>query len=143
MALIPRNNPLEVLNAKVLPQTPRDYLGLSQVGNPCYRFLQHYHYWTFTSEIDERIQRLFNVGHNAEDSMIADLEKVGILVDSQQESIIGVSGHWKGHTDGTGYNEFEKFLLEFKTHNDKSFKAVKKGYILLDGKVIHEAILLN
>jgi len=130
MALIEHNNPiLHKLNDKLTEESPRPYLGLSQIGNSCHRFLQHYHYWTFTSHHSARLKRLFMVGHDAEDKMIADLKTVGIMVDGQQERIIGSAGHWKGHTDGSGWLDTEasdKFLVEFKTHNDKSFNDLKK-----------------
>jgi hypothetical protein len=140
MALIPRNNPLDALNDKVVEGSPRSYLGLSQVGDSCHRRLQHNHYWTYNSTYDARIARLFQVGHDAEEIMIADLATIGIIVTDQQEEIVGVGGHWKGHTDGRGHilagspadiESYPKkpFLTEYKTHNDKSFKDLKKNKV--------------
>lgn len=107
----------------------REYLGLSQVGHPCHRYLQHYHYWTFKSQHSARIERLFGFGHMMEQYMIDDLASVGIIVKSSQAEAIGTGGHWKGHLDGIGYRNDTpdyRFLVEFKTHNDKSFKDLKK-----------------
>jgi hypothetical protein len=131
MAILEHNDPvLYELNDKVITQRPRPYLGLSQIGHSCHRYLQHYHYWTFKSTYSSRIQRLFDVGHAAEDIMIDDLAKVGIVVTNRQDSIIGSAGHWKGHTDGRATTGIlEPFLVEFKTHNDKSFKSLKKDKV--------------
>jgi hypothetical protein len=127
MALIPRNDPLEhAINHTVIKQSPRPYLGLSQIGTTCHRYLQYYHYWAFDSSFTNRIQRLFNAGHNAEEFMIADLATHGFVVHGEQEEIIGTAGHWKGHIDGKVTKDGPTGLVEFKTHNDKSFKNVKK-----------------
>lgn len=117
-------------------ETPRDYLGLSMIGNPCHRYLQHYHYWTFSTEISVRLQRLFDFGHGAEDFMIADLAKQGIIVEGRQDEIVATHGHWKGHIDGA--IDDVKWLVEFKTHNDKSFIDLKKKGVRL-GKFGHYA----
>ncbi len=124
MAIIPKNDPLtHELNSKLETSMPRPYLGLSQVGNSCHRFLQYYHYWAFTSEHSTRLKRLFQFGHRAEPVMISALAEQGIEVTGCQDSIVGVGGHWKGHVDGRiGDNR----LFEAKTHNDKSFKDLKK-----------------
>lgn len=112
-------------------QLPRPYLGLSMVGNKCLRYLQYYHYWAFKTSHSVRVQRLFTVGHDAEPKIVADLDTVGIHVFGDQQRIIGTAGHWMGHIDGkvegsdinTGDGEA---LVEFKTHNDKSFKLLQK-----------------
>lgn len=104
----------------------RHYLGLSQIGEKCHRKLQYDHYWAYKIEFSARMNRLFQVGHNAEPIMIDDLAKIGITVTDQQLEIIATAGHWKGHIDGIGNKEF---LVEFKTHNDKSFKDLKKKMV--------------
>ena len=115
----------EVFNETEVVQDLRPYLGLSMIGNICSRYLQHYQYMTFKSKYNTRIQRLFEVGNAAEPLMVADLAKMGIEVTGDQTEVVGFSGHWKGHIDGIGNG---KFLMEFKTHNDKSFKDLdKKG----------------
>jgi len=115
------------LNEELKSETPRDYLGLSQIGEQCHRKLQYYHYWAYNTEISSRIQRLFNVGHSAEECMTQDLLKIGIFISEDQKEIVGTAGHWKGHIDGIGFSpEDGDFLVEFKTHNDKSFKDFSK-----------------
>lgn len=131
MALVPENIPLLHLMNEVdsKPEFPRDYLGLSQIGGSCYRALQYYHYWAYKVSFPNRIQRLFDDGHRSEDILIDALVKAGIVSFGMQEEIIGTAGHWKGHIDAEGYDvdaPQEIFLQEFKSHNDKNFKLVKK-----------------
>lgn len=130
MALVPKKDDVEYrLNHLVVKNLPRDYLGLSQIGNKCHRFLQYYHYWAFESEIDNRISRLFGFGHMMEQQMINDLADIEIFVSGEQKEVVGAGGHWKGHCDGEAISASDidqKFLVEFKTHNDKNFKALKK-----------------
>jgi len=138
MALIPQDEFGFDLNHEITVQPPRDYLGLSQIGHTCHRYLQHYHYWTFTSEISDRLQRLFNVGHMMEPAMIDALSTKGIHVTGEQTGMVGAGGHWKGHCDGIAIAEANpgvQFLVEFKTHNEKSFALLKKNG--LDSKTMH------
>ena len=127
MALLPKKNPLEsVLNDYPVTLKNRDYVGMSQIGHSCHRYLQYIHYWAFESTIDMRVNRLFNIGHNSEDMMIADLATQGIITLEAQKEIVGFSGHWKGHIDGIAKQPGEKDrLIEFKTCNAKSFKDLK------------------
>lgn len=116
-----------ILNEKLIAEGLRDYLGLSTIGTKCHRALQYQHYWAYETEISTRIKRLFAVGHDAEHIMIADLAKLGIIVRDQQKEIIGAAGHWKGHIDGQAFTIKDgDFLVELKTHNDKSFKELVK-----------------
>lgn len=121
------NDDLIILNDVTEESLPRPYLGLSQIGEKCHRKLQYDHYWAYTSKISARLQRLFQVGHDSEEIMINDLKKIGIHTSGEQDEIIATAGHWKGHIDGIGtYGDGYSFLLEFKTHNDKSFKELTK-----------------
>ena len=118
------------LNDEVIESETRTYLGLSQIGETCHRKLQYNHYMAFKSSITVRVKRLFKRGHDAEMEMIDDLQKIGIIVTDQQKAIKATAGHWRGHIDGIGEFIFERgfgrFLVEFKTHNDKSFKDLLK-----------------
>jgi hypothetical protein len=132
MAKIPKLDPFDELNLKVTKQELRPYLGLSGIGHSCHRYLQYYHYWAFYEYHESRMLRLFGVGHRSEDTMKADLLTIGIDTHGDQTEIIGAGGHWRGHIDDLGYflnAEFEEFLVEYKTHSDANFKAMKKGSI--------------
>ncbi len=141
MARVERDNEdLHELNDIIITDEPRRYLGLSQVGEPCLRKLQYHHYFASKKHHSKRIRRLFNVGHSAEKLMTKDLESIGIIVTGDQTEVIGVSGHWKGHIDGAGTKDSdpEEFLVEYKTHNDKSFKVLKKDKVF-KSKPVHYA----
>jgi len=114
-------------------ELPRPYLGMSQLGGECWRQLWYYFRWCEYSEIDGRVGRIFQTGHNAEIKMIKDLESIGIetwdTLD-QQAGFVAINGHCQGHGDGMAKNIPEApktvHLLEFKTSSDKYFKEVKK-----------------
>lgn len=124
------------LNDAIIESEHRAHVGLSQIGHSCHRYLQFVHYWAFDVSYSARIQRLFNVGHSTEEVMVADLKIKGIEVQNQQREIIGFSGHFKGHIDGIFNENKENKLLEFKTHNDKSFKDLLKKSVKMS-KPVH------
>lgn len=134
MELIPVKQLEDSLNDEVIRREHRSYVGLSAVGHNCHRLLQYIHYWAYESSISSRVERLFNVGHAAEDVVIEDLEKVGINVIKRQETICGETGHWKGHWDGLGvyieHPDFPKFVVEIKTHCNSNFSKLKKGKLV-------------
>lgn len=118
-------------------ELPRPYLGMSQLGEECWRKLWYYFRWCEYSEYDGRVQRIFNTGHKAEADMIRDLESIGVetwdTLD-EQAGFMAVDSHCQGHGDGMARNipiaPKTDHLLEFKTSSDKYFKElVKKGII--------------
>ena len=123
------------LNDEIVIGDKRGYLGMSAIGHKCYRYLQFIHYGCITSTYTKRIERLFNDGHNAEHQMIEALASIGVHVTDEQKKVIGVTGHVHGHIDGNGswfhdkYQLFsqDNFLVEFKTHNQKSFDELLKN----------------
>lgn len=115
----------------------RSYLGMSTMGNECDRALWMTFRWAHDPEnFDGRKLRLFETGHREEARMLDDLELAGIAVqrvDSAtggQWALSALGGHFRGHMDGqgSGFEEAPKtvHVLEFKTHNEKSFKALVK-----------------
>ena len=137
LEVTPAQSMMSELNDKKIVPEKRSYLGLSGIGTKCHRRLQLGHYDTFDTEHSARILRLFGVGHSAEDMIKKELcDHIGLIVFDDQKEVIGFSGHWKGHIDGLGiFKEDSKFkeahrgvfLMEFKTHNDKSFADLKKN----------------
>lgn len=108
----------------------RSYLGMSEIGSPCTRYLWYSFRWAFKAEFPARMIRLFSRGHDEEPKVIRELEKVGIVVHSMQQEFIDGWGHIRGHCDGMCDNVIEapqtRHLLEIKTMNDKYFKAICK-----------------
>jgi len=113
---------------------PRAYIGMSGLGG-CVRSLWYSFRWVKQGEISGRTNRIFNVGHAAEETMVKDLESIGIecwnVLDDQAEYECAF-GYSKAHPDGACKNipgeKNVNYLLEFKTMNDSSFKdTVKNG----------------
>lgn len=126
-------------------ELPRPYLGMSQLGGECWRQLWYYFRWCEYSEFDGRVGRIFQTGHKAEETMIKDLESIGVecwdTLDAQA-GFVAVNGHCQGHGDGKARNipgaPKTVHLLEFKTSSEKYFKAVvKKG--VMEEKPTHYA----
>ena len=116
----------------------RTHLGASLIGRECGRELWYGFHWSSKSIHEGRMLRLFNRGHMEEGRFIALLLTIGCEVYQQdangkQFRISEFGGHFGGSGDGVaiGIPDFAPgvaSLLEFKTHNDKSFaKLVKEG----------------
>lgn len=115
----------------------RGYLGMSQFGTECDRAL--WYGWRKVHDpepLDGRRIRLFETGHLEEGRLIGDLRSAGMVVadavpqTGRQFGVWSLGGHLRGHLDGTidGVPDAPKttHVLECKTHNDKSFKALVK-----------------
>ena len=111
----------------------RTHLGASVLGNKCSRAIWYGFRWVHKPKFEGRILRLFNRGHLEEGRVIALLLSAGIEVwstspDGKQFRITANGGHVGGSLDGVGRGipELGKvpFLLEYKTHNDKSFTSL-------------------
>lgn len=120
-------------------ERPRSYLGGSQIGRECERQLWYSFRWCNLGgarEFDGRMLRLFDRGHREEPTFIAELRGIGCQVHDldpstgEQFRFKALSGHAAGGIDGValGLPEAPKtwHLLEFKTHNAKSFGALQK-----------------
>lgn len=114
----------------------RGYLGGSIIGRECEREL----WYTFRNctkpEFSGRLYRLFETGHLEEIRMVRELRAIGCDVhetgeDGEQFGVSAIGGHFSGHMDGValGIPEAPKtwHLLEFKTHNAKSFRSLQKS----------------
>jgi hypothetical protein len=109
----------------------RGYLGASAIGNECSRALWYAFRWAYQpEELEPRKLRLFDTGHREEVRIVEDLRAGGMTVLGEQTGFATLGGHFAGHIDGLvqGLPEAPKtvHLLEIKTHNDKSFKALLK-----------------
>lgn len=116
----------------------RSHLGASIIGQDCARKVYYDWHWATREKIPARLQRLFNRGHLEEARFIALLMSIGVQVyqhdsNGKQYRISDCAGHYGGSGDGiaVGIPDLQAgmpCLLEFKTHNDKSFiKLVKEG----------------
>ena len=109
----------------------REHLGASIMGETCDRKLWYTFRWVKQIIHNGRIQRLFQVGHNAEPRFIEYLRGIGFEVkefeNEKQFRITGCNGHYGGSLDGMckapsryGITEDLIFLNEFKTNGTGS-----------------------
>lgn len=102
------------------------------LGHPCDRWLWLSFRWAVVEKFQGRLLRLFRRGQNEEAQIVRDLRAIGIDVQrtGQQQSRVDFGGHVSGSIDGiaeTGvpFGEGKRHVLEFKTHNKKSFDALE------------------
>jgi hypothetical protein len=110
----------------------RDYLGASEVGEPCLRRLWMRWRWCEHDEIEGRILRLFDTGEREEERVLAELEALGYTVAERQFEVVFAHGHGKGHIDAgvLGLEEAPKtwHVVDVKTAKAKKFDEIlKKG----------------
>lgn len=115
---------------------PRGYLGASEIGNKCDRYLWYLFRFCCKPEFSGRMYRLFETGEREEERLIANLRSIGCTVHDrddkgEQFEVNAIGGHFSGHMDGCGIGVLEApktwHVLEFKTHNTKSFNALKNN----------------
>lgn len=127
-----KNTTASRLDELVGDGTPRPYLGMSQIGHSCDRYLWYSFRWCFKKQIDARLKRLFKRGHREEKEIVCELEQIGIKCYDDQAEVSMAFGYSKGHCDGKAIGVIEapktEHLLEFKTMSDKYFKMmIKQG----------------
>lgn len=101
----------------------RPHLGASIIGRNCSREIWYSFRWVQAPGFDGRMLRLFETGQRFEDRICSELEWIGIKITERQKVIV-IFQHFGGSIDGLGegFEESKKVhLLEFKTHNQKSF----------------------
>jgi hypothetical protein len=117
----------------------RTHLGASIIGHDCKAYAWNTFRWLKFEDFNGRMLRLFNRGHEEERRFIRWLVGIGFQVydveptTGKQYRIKGCNGHFGGSLDSIMYapphyniNEPLAWLGEFKTHNDASFKKLKK-----------------
>ncbi|MFA5650379.1 MAG: hypothetical protein WC914_04495 [Proteiniphilum sp.] len=113
----------------------RDHLGASVLGNPCDRAIWYGFRWAKPPDFPGRVLRLFDTGQREEARLVNDLRNIGLEVhdrDPEAGGQIRVSygHHIGGSLDGVSRNVPQGgdkwHVLEFKTHNDKSFLDLQK-----------------
>ena len=126
----------------------RGYLGASIIGHECGRNLWYGFRHCGQGSFDGRMYRLFETGDLAEDRFLAELKAIGCEVygtdpqTGRQFGFTALAGHFGGHMDGAGQGFPEAptawHVLEFKTHNARSFATLRiKGVKL--AKPMHYA----
>ena len=140
MATIPQpyNSTIETIYRKFETshvESSRAHLGASMIGRECNRALWYGFRWATVPNFPGRVLRLFKRGHDEEDYFIRDLMAIDVKVwavdqNQKQFSVNWHGGHFAGSCDGVAKGLPESpnkaHLLEFKTHNHKSFALLKK-----------------
>lgn len=114
----------------------RDHLGASLIGRECERAIWYSWRWAKKVAFEGRILRLFGTGHIEEKRLIADLRKTGATVldvdpdTGRQWTFRAGGGHFGGSADAIAVGLLEApktwHIVEIKTHNRKSFAALRK-----------------
>lgn len=124
---------LSLLENPVYPREYRKYLGMSELGHSCSRYLWYSFRWAFSEEIPARMMRLFDRGHREEEAIIKQLTNIGYTVFDQQREFVAFHGHVMGHWDGgvKGVIEAPKtpHVLELKTMKEQEFKKLIKSNV--------------
>ncbi len=117
----------------------RSHLGASLIGRECAREIWYGFHWVTKPKFPGRILRLFNRGHLEEPRFVALLQMIGATVwqhdaNGKQFRINDHNGHFGGSLDGVAADipdvVGEPVLVEFKTHNAKSFAKLKSDGVM-------------
>jgi len=124
-------------------EDPRTHLGASVIGDDCQAKAWNAFRWLKFEQFDGRMLRLFNRGHEEEARFVRWLTVAGWEVREfdpetlRQYRIVGVRGHFGGSLDGMakppvsmGIDPSIVFLVEFKTHSEKSYAKLKKDGVI-------------
>lgn len=141
MTALPQNRLIEMIDAayveKEAEQKPRMYLGASEIGHHCERFLWYKFRLLVLEKFDGRMLRLFQRGQREEAYAVGNLRAAGCEV-SETDPTTGrqyrfFSAGFGGSCDGiilSGVPEAldKPHILEIKTHSKKSFdELVRDG----------------
>lgn len=112
----------------------RPHLGASLIGTHCRRSLWFSFRWALAPDFPGRVLRLFDTGNLEEGRIVRDLRNAGHTVfdrdpETGKQFNVTLNAHSGGSLDGIGcgFEESPKkwHVLEFKTHNAKSFAELK------------------
>ncbi len=108
----------------------RPHLGASLIGDSCDRKIWYTFRWADLALHDGRTLRIFRRGKREEAELLADLRAVGYELESLENRISGVDGHFGGTLDGVirGIPAAPKtwHVLELKTSNTKRWAELSK-----------------
>ena len=129
-------NPDQVIEAiESLPpiqdESERNYLGASEIGAPCPRYLWlKFHKYVEPEQFSARMLRLFHRGQREEPYLQMYLEQIGFeIVETCHSQKRWVVRFASGAADGIAEKDGKRYVLEFKTHGDSSFKTLKHGQL--------------
>lgn len=129
----------ELLNEYSIEEYParhREHLGVSIIGDKCSRKLFYTFRWCKLTQAEPRMRRLWARGHSEEEKFRVILQYMGFFVreidplTNRQYKFSKINGHYGGSSDSLALmpwfrDEANRILVEFKTHNNKSFNKLK------------------
>lgn len=119
------------------PLKHREHLGVSVIGEKCSRKLWYAFRWCKLEQFEPRMRRLFKRGHSEEQKFADLLSWMGFhvrtidLETKKQYAFSSCNGHYGGSGDSVAllpwFQNCEdlRILVEYKTHNKKSFTELK------------------
>ncbi len=130
----------EEYSLETYPAKHREHLGVSVIGEKCYRKLYYGFRWVKLEQHIGRMRRLFNRGHSEEEKIDKLLTWMGFFnrsidpVTDKQYKFSRLNGHYGGSGDSISLlpwfrtDDGPRILVEKKTHKGKLFKALKDTY---------------
>lgn len=125
------------LQAREALNKPREYLGMSQIGESCGRKLWYSFRWAGRETFDALTLKRFADGHRTEDlvidrlRLVEGLDIVSLTNTGGQIRVTDHQGHFSGHLDGeiTGLLQAPKttHVLEVKCVGEKKMTELKKA----------------
>ena len=137
---------VDAFSIQLYDEGHRNHLGASEIGHPCSAKAWGKFRWLKKEKFSGRMLRLFKRGHFEEPKFIQQLRGIGFdfrefaepplytwdgdslatVKEGKQFRIVGCNGHFGGSLDGmtmapARYGIEKPMLVEFKTHNEKSF----------------------
>ena len=109
----------------------RDYLGASEIGAECSRYLWlKFHKYVEPEQFPPRLLRLFQRGKNEELIFETHIYDLGIeIIETCTDQAGFKDGFFSGHGDGIYMIDGERVAAEAKTHSLKSFSTLKRGQL--------------
>lgn len=112
-------------------ESERNYLGASEIGTPCQRYLWlKFHKYVEPEKFSARMIRLFHRGQREEPWLEHYLNQIGFEIvetcTSQKRWVVRFAS---GAADGIAEKDGKRYVLEYKTHGDSSFKTLKHGQL--------------
>ena len=110
-------------------ESQRQYLGASEIGDPCARKLWlKFHNYIEPEQFDNRKRRLFFRGHREEPVLETLLESIGFeIIKSCLDQVGFKRGFFAGHGDGVYIYQGKRVAIEYKTHSLKQFDSLVRG----------------
>lgn len=121
------NNGIDELSVKTLSDGPRAHLGISEIGNPCMRFLYYKFHWCFIQEYDGRMLRLFKRGHREEERFINYLEGIGCEVQRFENPILNYHPESDSYHLSTEFNPGDGLVHDVSGYPEHEKEAEKRG----------------